>query len=354
MKAIYSVAILTAVLVFTACKKDHNPSPEKPKHVYATATLNLRAAYMIDDSVYYLTPPSTGVLPSGYSYGGIFIKNDTVYVAGMVPGASQFDNYKAVYWKNGVQTVIADNTGSSYFLPRDIIVNAANEVIVAGVVWESGIPNRAAFWKNGVLTPIGPSGVNSQSYAMAITGNDVYICGYIHDAATNKDVATLWKNGTIVFQHNGTNETSAQDILIAGSDIYLSGWEYNNATNKGRAVYWKNGSFTPVSDAARDEYNEGGMAVSGTDVYLLSNEYLPGTTGSTTIVRYYKNGTPVQLSTGTDLKYAETLAVFNGKVYAGGWKNNGGNDHQAILWKDGVLTTFPSARDSKIHRIRVF
>lgn len=353
MKAIYTSAILMALLIFIACKKDHNAPTQKPKHLYAAATLNMRAAYMIDDSIYYLTPPTTNVLPSGIAIGGIFANKDTVYVAGMVQGASPLTNFKAVYWKNGIQTVIADNT-SSYFEPRDIIVNAANEVIVTGVVWPSGMPNRAAYWKNGVLTPIGPSGVNSQSYAMAISGNDVYICGDIRDAATNKDVATLWKNGAIVFQHSGTNETSAQDILIVGSDIYLSGWEYNNATNKGRAVYWKNGTFTSVSDAARDEYNEGGIAVSGTDVYLLSTEYLPGTTGSTTIVRYYKNGTPVQLSTGADFKVGESLALFNGKVYAGGWASDASNNQQAIIWKGGVLTSFPVARDSKIHRIRVF
>lgn len=54
---------------------------------------------------------------------------------------------------------------------------------------------------------------------------------------------TVWKNGVAFPVTDGTKETRASDIFVSGGDVYISGQEYIPSAAVGTyiAKYWKNG-----------------------------------------------------------------------------------------------------------------
>ncbi len=346
MKLIFNLLVVVLTLIFSSCKKntDTPATPEKPKHVYVALDLDGRAAYTKNDTTVFISTARSTV-------AGIFVKDGDVYAAGLL---IQGLGSKAVYWKNGVETIITDNGFGPGFIPSDIVVNSAGEVIVAGITNISTV-GSAAYWKNGTYTIVGATGVSSRVEEMVLSGNDIYLCGSERVPVSNRTKAMIWKNNTKLLEYTSTvGEAWASAIAISGTDIYAGGWDYNNTTNISKAVYWKNGILNNVSDGTRDEYCDGGIAVLGTDVYLLSNEYISTPTGSNTLTRYYKNGIPVLLTTGTNKTEGTSLALYNNRVYVGAAAITSAGSKDPAIWKDGVYNVYPTTMRGWVKRIRVF
>ena len=88
---------------------------------------------------------------------------------------------------------------------------------------ENGIP-VASYWKNGVpinLSATYPDAVfyNSVGFGMAMSGNDVYVCGVLYTSKGN--IPVYWKNGEPVILTPGTGQ--ATGIAVVGNNVYVSG-----------------------------------------------------------------------------------------------------------------------------------
>jgi hypothetical protein len=73
--------------------------------------------------------------------------------------------------------------------------------------------NNAVYWKNGVETVLPHSAANSFASSIYVSGNDVYVAGYEYDTGQAK-YAVYWKNGVEVKLTDGSTETIATSIFV--------------------------------------------------------------------------------------------------------------------------------------------
>ena len=110
---------------------------------------------------------------------------------------------------------------------------------------------------------------------------------------------------------DGLTRVEPNSIAVSGTDVYVAGsqWdgnlmhnangsEYRNPTAK----YWKNGSPVNLTDGSKWAEAKS-IAVSGNDVYVAGFE------GG--VAKYWKNGNPVIL--GDVSKYSEAYSIFLAK-----------------------------------------
>lgn len=219
----------------------------------------------------------------------------------------------AVYWKDGTEVVLGNayNTTDIALYGDDVYVAGNIGFPLAG----GGSANAAVYWKNGVLIKLG----NNPSYAnsIAVSGNDVYVCGYA--TIDDKYVAAYWKNGQIQSLGN-TPYSAANAIAVVAQNVYVAG---NAGENGALAVYWKNGVQIPLENGKANA-----IAVNGSDVYVA---------GTTSGAVYWKNGQRVNLNdntvdTNVTFTSATGIAVAGTDVHVIGYINN----YFAVYWKNGV------------------
>jgi|HubBroStandDraft_1064217.scaffolds.fasta_scaffold06492_7 hypothetical protein len=297
----------------------------------------------------------------------------TVYVLGVQNGA-------IVYWKNGQINSVYSELGVLYNFGTSSLATSGNNVYIAGFKTSTSsvlYPFSPVFWLNGAATSLADStGSVASGYADAITvaGGDVYIAG-IRGYDSQKDtvpfsgdsavypvtgsVATVWKNGTpltltgygvvgLVDSGKYTNrfyEDYVNGIFVSGSDVYVSGG--TTWASAAHAEYWKNG--VPVDLAGSLDYagpnntsgypQSTGIFVAGSDVYVSG---LQQTAGAGTVAIYWKNGSPIFLSTDSlSGSVANSVFVAGSDVYVVGWQNIN-NYSRAMLWKNGTPTALTS------------
>lgn len=226
-----------------------------------------------DDSILYLVGVSQYfkngyVVPLNSSSTGTYtylnttdiaISNHDVYISGS-------DNGNAVYWKNGIETVLTGGT-----LATGIQVTNNNVVCVSGEMSVSaghgGYNTYAVYWKNGNRTNLGSGNASD----IAVQDTDVYVVGY------QAGKAVYWKNG--IKTELSSNNSSANKIIISGSDLYIAG------TDNG-AKYWKNGVLYPLNYIDYTTYVSS-LFIDGNDVYVSGN--ISGKGWENRAV-YWKNG----------------------------------------------------------------
>jgi hypothetical protein len=293
----------------------------------------------------------------------------SVYVLGVQDGT-------IVYWKNGQINAVYSELGVQYnFGPSSLAASGSNVYISGFESATSSLlyPYSPVFWLNGAATSLADSNgsvANGFARAIALSGGDVYIAGirgydsqkdqvpYSTDSATypvTGSVATVWKNGMpltltgygsvgMVDSGQYANrffEDYVNGIFVSGSDVYVSGgttWQ-----SAAHAEYWKNG--VPVDLAGSLIYSgpnntsgfpqSTGIFVAGSDVYVSG---LQQTTTAGTVALYWKNSTPVLLSTDSlSGSVANAVFVSGSDVYVAGWQNIN-NYSRAMVWKNGTPT----------------
>ncbi len=94
--------------------------------------------------------------------------------------------------------------------------------VVGGNVYTAGYGLQSAiYWKNSTenILATNPNSIyQTRALGIAVSGNDVHVCG------NAEDKAKYWFNGTTVNLTDGLGE--ATDIAISGTDVYISGWEF--------------------------------------------------------------------------------------------------------------------------------
>jgi hypothetical protein len=334
--------LIMIVLGFCSCQKELSHEVVSPAEVDVYV-----AGYEFDGtnfSAKYWKNGSPVSLPDGFEASSIAVVGSDVYVAG-----------DDKYWKNGRPVTLSD--GSKWASANSIAVSG-NDVYVAGAIHDiaGGNNGHAVYWKNGNLTylpentrpiqstdnyPI--SSTESRANSIFISGSDIYIAGeetitklispypspgYIYGIS-----ALYWKNSNAVYLIQGSYYNSyfdeAYSIFVAGQDVYACGALESR--------YWKNGNSVSLGGTAKSIF------VSGGDVYVAGTQkdgepfQTYNGTRYRTVAKYWKNGTPVNLTDGTRDAYATSIAVSGNDVYVAGYEENtaGTQDYVAKYWKNG-------------------
>ena len=145
--------------------------------------------------------------------------------------------------------------------------------------------------------------------------------------------------GFIIFSTGCKNDNTPSSII---TDVLVGGTEQNGG--KHIAKYWKNGTPVILSDGTQDAVVLS-VAASGNDVYAAGYEFVLRTDMSGTyavlVAKYWKNGVDITLNDTQDFttSYASSIAVSVSDVYMAGYTNggvSGGVFKIAKYWKNGV------------------
>jgi hypothetical protein len=229
-------------------------------------------------------PPTRAVYVNG-----IAVQGPDVFVSG-----SYFDSktYVPIYWKNGKINLLP-------YKPSFYAAKETNAIIVQGsdvyILGESD--NKGVYWKNGVLVNI-PNAI--EVYDMAISGNDIYITGQTTDYH-----GAYWKNGVQTILSDGNFGIVCSAIGIQGNDIVIAGYrtQVNYSGDAYKGFSWKNGVFSYFNinnqfpETMRLTLDKGNIYISGTSspVYRAA-------------VTYWLNGSPTYLT--TEFSHAQGIVVI--------------------------------------------
>jgi hypothetical protein len=244
---------------------------------YVAIDQHVATNYIIKEDFYEVTQPSGASeqknvydLGMGPTLNSIFVSGTDVYLAGAGlqstgenAGTSVMFEF-ASYYKNG----------NEHFLPQD----------------------------QSLISP-GMDYVIGQATGIAVSGNDVYTCGWgaaigRNDFLAGNDAAAVpiyWKNDSVVVlqgNYAGFGITGkANSICLQGSDVYISGYAFFN-DNFYNAAYWKNGTITALGDQSSSG-NSIGVSPAG-DVYVAGDK-IDNNNNNTAVL--WKNGAATQLGT---------------------------------------------------------
>ncbi len=311
------VFLCLTLIVLLSCSKDDVPdTPATPtvKDIYAcgiayTSTSgNSIATYWKNGIATLLTDETQR------SYAkAITVVGDDIYVAG---GIKNDTKWVVTYWKNGIPTPLTEGTAEA-------ITVIGNDIYVAGRN-SNGSRSIATYWKNGVATPLTDGTESAYARAITVVDDDVYVAGELE-----RDVAAYWKNGIATPLTNGDEEAYAHAITVVGDNVYVAGYVYNGS--KYIATYWKNGVATSLTTQSGSFAH--GIIVIDDDVYVAGHDGY--------IVTYWKNGVATPLSDGIQATRTTAMALVGDDVYVAGYGDNG-SKYTAKLWKKGVITNIAS------------
>jgi hypothetical protein len=125
----------------------------------------------------------TGIAVSGQGVYVCGITNLNTSVYGDTIAPLNITSPRGIYWKNGKPVFLGVGTTSGIAVLGDDVYVCGNSIDY------SNYNNTAIYWKNGIKTVL--SSNNASTTGIAVSGNDVYISGKIGD------YAVYWKNGVV-------------------------------------------------------------------------------------------------------------------------------------------------------------
>lgn len=136
-------------------------------------------------------------------------------------------------------------------------------------------------------------------------------------------------------------------ITTPEKHIYIAGFEINSS-NRYIARYWKDGTAIVLTNGTQDAEASSIYAV-GNDVYVAGYE----SNGTKKVAKLWKNGVATNLSNGTNDAAANAVLVNNNNLYVAGYESNG-SKKVARLWKNGVAQNISNGNfDAAIAAIAV-
>ncbi|MGJ1430796.1 hypothetical protein ACR79M_04365 [Sphingobacterium spiritivorum] len=232
------------------------------------------------------------------------------------------DETRAMYMKNKQIVQLPSISGESA-IASDIYVSGKDVYIIGATVEVedySYTPVKAVLWKNGQLHELHtPASKSAVAQSVFVSGNDVYVAGhYVPSAENAKRQAVIWKNGVITQIGNSNINTRLEDIFVSGSDVYVVGYE--NQQGGIVSKYWKNGVEKVLSKAGITTYAKS-IWVDNPDVYVVGYADATGDRS----MKLWKNGVPTNLISGKSVIRGLGVTVENGDVYATGYEQVGSN-----------------------------
>jgi hypothetical protein len=341
MKKPFLIIVLSLCIVVSCKKEGSNASLTQEIDVYVAGwVIDTITTYSIDIHPTYWKNGKSFRLNFDYFIqrgraNSIAVSGNDIYVAGY----RDQDIYlgggytQGLYWKNGA---VSENPGSYVgYNQLDHLVISNNDVYM--IVDEYlHVGNVAQYLKNGNIVKLGLGGGpdGSIAAAIAVSGEDVYVAGAaikVSDVPgpTVIGAAKYWKNGIPVDLTDGTVNAFATEIALSGNDVYIAGWVLNENPDNGnaisRAIYWKNGTPFYLSDGTTD-ISINSLTVSGNDVYMAGtqNDGVADTNGfRKTVAKYWKNGIAVNLTDGLNYAEATSIAISGNDIYVAGLEYDG-------------------------------
>lgn len=209
------------------------------------------------------------------------------------------------------------------------------DIYIAGYEYNNNGIKQAKYWKNGTAVSLSNSQFETNANDIFVVNNDVYVVGNESDGNISK--ATVWKNGTPTYL--AQNNSSAEAIVISNGDVYVAGWEYDTNHSTSIAKYWKNGTAVNLTNGSNNAGAKD-IFVNGNDVYVAGyeQETIPnmGTFGR---AKYWKNGVSTTLSTGFTQANSKGIFVKGSDVYVLTTEYTSGIGYNvASYYKNGVVT----------------
>ncbi len=171
---------------------------------------------------------------------------------------------------------------------------------------------------------------------------DIYVAG--GESAGTKRNAKYWKNGIPTVVGISDPDAYATDIFVSGTDVYVVGNEFfsNGVNYHWSAMLWKNGIPTTLAQTVTGGgYAEASSVfVSGSDVYVAG--FVRNISGTGAVVKLWKNGVATDLTTGTTLAKGFDVFVSGTDVYVAGSEFNAAGKNIAKYWKNGIATSLSS------------
>jgi len=191
----------------------------------------------------------------------------------------------------------------------------------------SGKRPGLTYWKNGEIIPLTDGKTEAGASAIAISGNDEYIAGYLYNAA-GEPVATYWKNKKAITLTDGQTAAKANGISVCGPDVHIIG------TDGRQAIYWRNGMATSFGE----DTQLSALAVSGHDVYIAGHQ---ANDQGIYVATCWKNGHAAALTDGKGSAEANAIAISGNDVYVAGFTVNAAGKEVAMYWKNGQPVSLP-------------
>jgi hypothetical protein len=303
--------------------------------------------------------PTLLTMPSGKTFAysnGIGVVGSTVYVDGVVnPGNVP------VLWTNGAPTYIALGGAASAFV---------NGMVVAGghvyVLGGTNTPGQPVYWDETAALHVLPegtgngggwtNGIQSTPSSMAVVGTDVYMAGTTYTSGgSGNGLPIVWKNGSILWTGvSSPTNYAVQGMAVSGSDVYVVGVVDDGPTNPSAPVYWKNGGAAiPLSMAglSATQVTAQWIAVAGSNIYVVGKpvDFLNGFVDPLTPLLWVNGAAPTFLTWPN----ADPNAQVEGIVAVGsdiwisavsGTTNGSGQIDfnlatHPVAWKNGSTTT---------------
>lgn len=274
---------------------------------------------------------------------GIAVSDTDVYVSGNVgSGFYGVDPlFTPKYWKNAMAVTLG-SAGQSAHAAGGIVVSGTNVYIGGSTSAVNSAISVALYWQNGQPIPLSnPLNTSVRGASIAVSSGDVYVAGILYSGTLDPTYACYWKQGQLVKLTNPrrynsyntiTQYAQTYGIALSGNDLYVCGYVLDSVAGGGSidvACYWQNGQFTALNN------NINSMATcittSGNDVYV--GGYIGSTAG------YWKNGQWVAFGDGSS--WVSAITIYNGDVYVCGKRQNG-VDYMAGYWKNGQWVALAS------------
>jgi trimeric autotransporter adhesin len=299
------------------------------------------------------TPAQNGVFGQ---VNALAVSGNDVYVGGFFSQAGSVSaNYVARYnpnsgtWDNLGGGVTS--SGGGFVAVRALAVSG-NDVYVGGFFSQAGTGSGAVFANNvarydgsgwRALGSGGGNGVNGPVYALAVSGNDVYVGGIFNQAGGSSGFNNVarynpnsgtWDNLGGGVTSSGGGFAAVYALAVSGSDVYVGGIFNQAGSVSANNVARYDGSGwsrlgTPAQNGVFGQVNA--LAVSGNDVYVGGFFSQAGSVSANNVARYNPNsGTWDNLgggvtSSGGGFVVVYALAVSGNDVYVGGVFNQAGS-----------------------------
>jgi hypothetical protein len=283
-------------------------------------------------------------------FGNLYIGGSFTIVGGVF--ATNIARWNGTDWS----ALGAGLGGGQPYLPTVYALAASgNDVYVGGWFTTAGgtAATNIAKWNGSAWSALGV-GVNGYVYALATLGNDVYAGGWFGAAggiAANQ--IAKWDGSTWSALGSGMNHP-VHALVVSGNDLFAGG----NFTTAGgvmvnRTAKWSGNTWSALGSGMNDG-SVVALTVFRSDVYAAGVFTNAGGVAANRIAKW--NGSDWSaLGSGMNLGFVYALAVLGDELYAGGSFTNAGGAaaNRIAKWNGTAWSTLGSGTDGYVYALAV-